>query len=61
MYTGLGDGVDNLNEQLIRTKELMGLLNEQNYRKYSEDSQELRDALKGLDQDKERFMYYYKW
>ena len=30
----------------------MGLLNEQNYRKYSEDSQELRDALKGLDQDK---------
>ena len=26
MYTGLGDRVDNLNEELLRTKELMGLL-----------------------------------
>jgi len=26
MYTGLGDRVDNLNEQILRTKELMGLL-----------------------------------
>ena len=44
--------VDNLNEQLIRAKELMGLISEQNYRKYSEDSQELRDALKELVEDK---------
>ena len=29
MYTGLGDRVDNLNEELFRTKEIMGLLNEQ--------------------------------